>query len=285
MFGTPSRTSDRRSPMRHKAERKWTVMLVPHGSGASRAVEVSQTVVKALAGFGSALALLFLVLGGAALSRGINITHSRALEHENRLLADEIQRLRERMVGLRDTLNTIGQREQELRLLAGLSPTDVAVQQAGIGGPAGTRSERDRLSPPRRVRAPAPAARTGVEAPGRRANIPGRAPPQGDDPLSRPPARHAREARAEGRARGLDRPFHRPAPALRGVGERQAGEPDEIRAAGRDRGLRRRTVGMDGQTEGHVITVPLRLSASELGDQFENLIFGTVSAPGVCSSK
>ena len=42
---------------------------------------------------------------------------------------------------------------------------------------------------------------------------------------------------------------------------------------------------MDGQTEGYVITVPLRLSASELGDQFENLIFGTVSAPGVCSSK
>src|SRR5438309_2244903 len=87
--------------MRRKAERRWTVMLVPHGSGASRAVEVSQTVVKTLAGFGSALALLFLVLGGAALSRGINITHSRAVELENRLLADEIQRLRERMVGLR----------------------------------------------------------------------------------------------------------------------------------------------------------------------------------------
>src|SRR5713226_1680168 len=123
--------------MRRKAERRWTVMLVPHGSGVSRAVEVSQTVVKALAGFGSALALLFLVLGGAALSRGINITHSRAVERENRLLADEIQRLRERMVGLRDTLNTIGQREQELRLLAGLSPTDAGVQQGGIGGPKG----------------------------------------------------------------------------------------------------------------------------------------------------
>ena len=41
--------------MRHKAERKWTLMVVPHGSGASRAVELSQTVVKALVGFGSAL--------------------------------------------------------------------------------------------------------------------------------------------------------------------------------------------------------------------------------------
>ena len=177
--------------MRHKAERKWTVMLVPHGSGASRAVEVSQTVVKALAGFGSALALLFLVLGGAALSRGINITHSRALEHENRLLADEIQRLRERMVGLRDTLNTIGQREQELRLLAGLSPTDVAVQQAGIGGPAGTWSERDSLSASGRLGAQALAARTDVDALSRRANILVRSLTEAYDSLSSHQARFA----------------------------------------------------------------------------------------------
>src|SRR5437660_10416773 len=101
MFTTPWRLCRERNPMRHKAERKWTLMVVPHGSGASRAVELSQTVVKALVGFGSALALLFLVLGGAALSRGINITRSRALEHENRLLADEVQRPRDRMAGLR----------------------------------------------------------------------------------------------------------------------------------------------------------------------------------------
>ena len=44
-----------------QADRRWTVMLVPHGSGSSRAVEVSQTVVKALVGIGSVVALLFLV--------------------------------------------------------------------------------------------------------------------------------------------------------------------------------------------------------------------------------
>ena len=101
-----------------QAERRWTVMLVPHGSGSSRAVEVSQTVVKALVGIGGLLALLFLVLGGTALSRGVNVTRSRALERENQLLASEIQRLRERLVGLRDTLNVFGEREQALRLLA-----------------------------------------------------------------------------------------------------------------------------------------------------------------------
>src|SRR6266576_70337 len=136
-----------RFPMKKKqAERRWTVMLVPHGSGSSRAVEVSQTVVKALVGIGGLLALLFLVLGGTALSRGVNVTRSRALERENQLLASEIQRLRERLVGLRDTLNVFGEREQALRLLAGLSPVDKDVQQGGIGGPTGQWSERDSLS-------------------------------------------------------------------------------------------------------------------------------------------
>src|SRR2546426_12316919 len=131
--------------MRKKAERRWTLMVVPHGSGSSRAVEVSQTFVKALVGIGSVVALTFLVLGVAAISRGVNITHSRVLENENRLLADEIQRMRERMTGLRDTLQRFGKREQELRLLAGLTPTDTMVQQAGVGGRRRARAERDSL--------------------------------------------------------------------------------------------------------------------------------------------
>ncbi len=146
-------------------------MLVPHGSGASRAVEVSQTVVKALVGIGSVVALLFLVLGGAAISRGVNITRSRALERENRLLADEIQRLRERLVGLRDTLNVFSEREQELRLLAGLNPTDRGVQQGGIGGPSGSWSERDSLAALGSDGQQALAARMDVDQLIRRANI------------------------------------------------------------------------------------------------------------------
>ena len=112
-------------------------MVVPHGSGSSRAVEVSQTVLKALVGIGSVLVLLLLVLGGAAVSRGVSITKSRVLERENRLLADEIQRMRTRLAGLHDTLSTFNQRAQELRVLAGLTLMDSGVQQAGIGGPAG----------------------------------------------------------------------------------------------------------------------------------------------------
>src|SRR3970040_2342955 len=108
--------------MRKNAERRATVILGPHGSGASRAVEVSQTVVKTLVGIGGVVALLLLVLGGAALSRGVNVTRSRALERENRLLASEIQRLRDRLAGLRDTLNVFSEREQGLRLGRGAGP-------------------------------------------------------------------------------------------------------------------------------------------------------------------
>src|SRR5574341_477063 len=177
--------------MRKSNERRWTVMLVPHGSGASKAVEVSQTVIKAVVGIGSVVALVFLVLGGAALSRGISITRSRALERENQLLADEIQRLRERLAGLHDTLTAFSERENELRLLAGLAPTDPAVQQAGIGGPAGAWSERDSLSAAGSNGAQALAARMDMDALTRRANILVRSISEAYDSLSSHQARFA----------------------------------------------------------------------------------------------
>src|SRR2546422_9802032 len=93
--------------MRKKAERRWTVMVVPHGSGSSRALEVFQTFVKALVGIGSVVALTFLVLGVAAISRGGGITHSRARQNEKRGLADQIPRMRERLAGRRHQMHTL----------------------------------------------------------------------------------------------------------------------------------------------------------------------------------
>jgi len=157
--------------MRKRAERRWTIMLVPHGSGSSRAVEVSHTVVKSLTGIGGVLVLVMVALGVAAIARGVNITRNGVLEHENRVLIDEIQRVREHLVVLRDSLTTMGQRGQDLRLLAGLSPLDPAVQQGGIGGPAGEWPERDRLMALGIDGAQALAARLEVDGLARRANI------------------------------------------------------------------------------------------------------------------
>jgi murein DD-endopeptidase MepM/ murein hydrolase activator NlpD len=146
-------------------------MLVPHGSGASRAVEVSQTVIRVLMGIGGLVVSLIIVLGVAAVMRGVNITRNRALERENRVLADEVGRMRERLSGLKDTLSVIGQREQDLRLLAGLNPIDPTVRQAGIGGPSGRWSERDSLDAIGPGGRQALAARMDVDAMIRRADI------------------------------------------------------------------------------------------------------------------
>lgn len=166
-------------------------MLVPHGSGTSRAVEVSQTLVKALLGFGTVVVLVLLVLGGAAITRGISITRSRALERENRLLAEEIQRMRERLLGLKDTLSAFGDREKALRLLAGLAPTDAQVAQVGIGGPAGQWSERDALVAAGPGATQALAARMDMDALTRRANLLVRSISEAYDSLSSHQARLA----------------------------------------------------------------------------------------------
>jgi peptidase M23-like protein len=150
------------------AERRWTVLVVPHGVGHSRTVEFSQTVLKMVLGLGAVLGLAFLVLGVATISRGVNITRSRALERENRLLAAEVQRLHSQLLGLEDTLQLIANREQHVRLLAGLQPTDSAVQLAGIGGPG---SPADSLGQAGPVGARARQVAVDVDATIRRANI------------------------------------------------------------------------------------------------------------------
>ncbi|HYT62895.1 MAG TPA: M23 family metallopeptidase, partial [Gemmatimonadales bacterium] len=64
-----------------------------------------------------------------------------------------------------------GEREQALRLLAGLSPIDKDVQQAGIGGPAGQWFERDSLAGSGPNGKQALAARMDMDQLTRRANI------------------------------------------------------------------------------------------------------------------
>jgi murein DD-endopeptidase MepM/ murein hydrolase activator NlpD len=116
-------------------ERKWTVVIVPPGAGASKAVEVSQTLLKLAAGVGVVLGLSALLLGYATVSRTLRLQHSSALERENAELAEQIGQLNGRVNGLDDTLRLIARRDARIRLMANLEPNDPQVQQAGIGGP------------------------------------------------------------------------------------------------------------------------------------------------------
>src|SRR3990172_4985492 len=51
--------------MQRKSDRRWTLLVVPHGSGGSRGVEVSHSVFKTAVGLGTAVVLALLLLGGA----------------------------------------------------------------------------------------------------------------------------------------------------------------------------------------------------------------------------
>lgn len=113
-------------------------MVVPEGTGASRAIQVSQSVLKVGAIGLGLLVLLALVLGYATVSRSVDLSRAARLERENRQLAATLGQLNARISGLSDTLGQITQRDARIRLLANLEPTDPQVLQAGIGGPAPT---------------------------------------------------------------------------------------------------------------------------------------------------
>ncbi len=127
------------------ADRRWTVVLVPHGSGDSRSVAVSLRVFKILATVAVVTAVSAVVFGTVTIKRAIDLTRLDRLEHRNELLSQELDRAQDIIVTLGDTISAIAQRDELVRLLAGLDPTDPDVQLAGIGGPVGPWTEREQI--------------------------------------------------------------------------------------------------------------------------------------------
>jgi murein DD-endopeptidase MepM/ murein hydrolase activator NlpD len=117
------------------AKRRWTVVLVPHGSEPSRIIEVSYNVLRAAAFAVACVFVLALLVGYATLTHTTDLSRTARLQQENASLAREIGELHGRLVGLADTLSTISQRDARIRVLANLDPIDPQVQAAGIGGP------------------------------------------------------------------------------------------------------------------------------------------------------
>jgi murein DD-endopeptidase MepM/ murein hydrolase activator NlpD len=118
------------------AKRRWTIVLVPHGSEPSRIVEVSWALLRGAASVLVVGVLVAFLLGYAVFSRTLRAGSSSELERQNRELAGEIGSLHARLNTLHDTLGQISQRDARIRLLANLDPIDPQVQAAGVGGPA-----------------------------------------------------------------------------------------------------------------------------------------------------
>ncbi|MGA2383241.1 MAG: M23 family metallopeptidase [Gemmatimonadales bacterium] len=127
------------------ANHRWTVMLVPHGSDGSKALSVSGTLVKLVAGVATVVAASMLAATIGVVSHSVDLARSQRLERANQALSTEVQRLNQRVGVLSDTLTVISRRDEEMRLVAGLEPLSPEVQQAGIGGPAGAWPEREQL--------------------------------------------------------------------------------------------------------------------------------------------
>jgi len=124
---------------------RWTVLFVPHGTAGTRALSVSGTALRLVAG----VVLIALASGLTAaigvVSRSVDLSHSRQLERSNRTIAGEVARLGGRVDALRDSLDLLSRRDNEARLVAGLDPLNPDVERAGIGGPVGPWPDRDRL--------------------------------------------------------------------------------------------------------------------------------------------
>lgn len=120
------------------AKRRWTLVVVPHGSEPSRIVEVSYNVLRAAAAAVGAIVLLALLVGYATISHTTDLSRAARLQQENASLAREIGELHGQLVSLADTISSISRRDARIRVLANLEPIDPQVQAAGIGGPAGT---------------------------------------------------------------------------------------------------------------------------------------------------
>jgi len=119
------------------AKRRWTLVLVPHGSEPSRIVEVSYGVLRVAASAAAGFLVLVLLAGYATVSHTTDLSRTARLQQENQNLAREIGELNGRLSTLADTLTRISQRDARIRVLANLEPIDPQVQAAGIGGPAG----------------------------------------------------------------------------------------------------------------------------------------------------
>src|SRR4051812_28482683 len=118
-------------------KRRWTLVLVPHGSEPSRIVEVSYNLLRFAAAAVGGIVVLALLAGYATISHTTDLSRAARLQEENATLSRQIGELHGRLISLADTITTISQRDARIRVLANLEPIDPQVQAAGIGGPAG----------------------------------------------------------------------------------------------------------------------------------------------------
>lgn len=98
-------------------------------------MEVSRPALRIILGSVLAIPLATLVLAYTTVSKSVDLARLQRLDRQNRFLAEQLQSTRQMVAELSDTMAIIVKRDQQVRVLAGLEPTDPEVSLAGIGGP------------------------------------------------------------------------------------------------------------------------------------------------------
>lgn len=124
---------------------KWTLLFLKDEREGFRQYSISTRTLR-YAASGAVLFCLTLVVAAAlVIFRAGDTARAVQLERTNALLAAELSSLRDRVGSLQETIDTLSERDSELRILAGLEPIDAEVQQVGIGGPGAPSLERHPL--------------------------------------------------------------------------------------------------------------------------------------------
>lgn len=125
-------------PVMHEAELKpshWTVQIMPEGGGRIRHLRFTRRVAGLALAAGGLTVLLAI---GFAASLGFDAareTELLRLRVENRNLSTDLDRMESQVATLDQFIDGLSERDQQIRLLAGLPYLDPDVQAVGVGGP------------------------------------------------------------------------------------------------------------------------------------------------------
>lgn len=117
------------------ARARWTLQLVPEGTGSTRSIRLPGWVFGVAAAAGTlfgVLGLVFVTGIGHNAWRNAELARVRS---ENQHLTANLQEIRGEVSQLVGTIDDISAQEQRFRLIAGLPYTDPEVLEVGIGGP------------------------------------------------------------------------------------------------------------------------------------------------------
>ncbi|WP_331052889.1 M23 family metallopeptidase [Longimicrobium sp.] len=114
---------------------RWTLMLVPHDNERVRSFQVSSRSIRNAAGAALVAAVLMGTFSIAFFVKQSHHVQNAGLRQENQLLASEVDQMRRQMAELDRSIAALTEKDEQVRVVAGLPQIDEDVRKAGVGGP------------------------------------------------------------------------------------------------------------------------------------------------------